>query len=136
MHLQSQPKLSHCNAHWLDELAAFDIELVHVPGRTHVAADALLHISKAWELMSAAFIVAASLTCLSGSVAHIDSGLFAAHNHFVHVCLACHAHFCSASTAVGAVSGAPLSCSLVCFVLASQANIAFLCGHVIFAQLN
>lgn len=63
MHLQSQPKLSHCNAHWLDELAAFDIELVHVPGRTHAAADALLHTPKVQELTSTDSIQVALLTC-------------------------------------------------------------------------
>ena len=44
VYLQSQPRLSCRNARWLDELAAYDVAFVHVPGKAHVAADALSRV--------------------------------------------------------------------------------------------
>ena len=61
VYLQSQPRLSRRNARWLDELAAYDVAFVHVPGKAHVAADTLSRVPD--SARTAASVVAAVISC-------------------------------------------------------------------------
>ena len=61
VYLQSQPRLSRRNACWLDELAAYDVAFVHVPGKAHVAADALSGVPDGAR--AAASVIAAVVSC-------------------------------------------------------------------------
>ena len=74
VYLQTQPKLSCCQAHWLDELSQYEVCFVHTPGKQHIAADALSCIPD--SSTCAALIGVGDNTILQWGVVDVQSSGF------------------------------------------------------------